>query len=50
MCHDFIVPTLQRRKNHIPNFGWKHVPTLVENNYTYKLGMHPWLAMGGSTT
>jgi len=27
-----LVPTLERRKNHILGFGWKFVPTLVGNS------------------
>jgi len=52
MCHDLISSNLEKEKNHIPNFGWKFVLTLVGNSCTYntyKLGMDLWLVMGSAT-
>jgi len=46
---NLLVPIWKRSKKHIPSFGWKSIPTFVGNSYTYKLGMDPWLAMGGNT-
>jgi len=49
MYYDLIVSTLKKRENHILCFDWKYVSALVGNSCTYRLDMHPWLVMGGST-
>jgi len=33
-----LVPTLKRKKEKIPNFNLKFVPTFVGNNYTLNVG------------
>jgi len=53
LCHYFktcvmtlLVPTLKRRKKHIPSFHWKSVPTLVGNNHM--LVVQVWYGNGWS--
>jgi len=43
MCHDFTEPTLQKRKDHIQNFGWNLFQPWLEIALTYKLVIDGWL-------